>query len=150
MKTPPLPIALVLWGAFVLFLPIWLAWRVGAVVGVRLSAPEVRLALAASEDFYSSPQWKAIVASRHAINRARNFGFRKCECCGTRRPAAWHVDHVYPRSTHPECALSLPDTQLYCDVCNMAKGNRFIGRGPRSNWQRNPRLRKRTKRRRAA
>jgi len=140
----PWPVLLVLWALALVWLIVSTAWRLGAWIGGNFVEHPVDLELAQDSDaFYRSPSWRSIAWSRRLINRFQNWGRLKCECCGCRGADEWHVDHVYPRSTHPEKALSLPDTQLYCAGCNIEKGNRFVGRGPRENWKPNPRLKRR-------
>ena len=62
-----------------------------------------------------------------------------CQCCG-RGPAndrKINVDHIYPRRTHPQFALTYANLQVLCSTCNQGKGNR-----DRTDWrfrQRNPR-----------
>ena len=34
-----------------------------------------------------------------------------------------HVDHIKPRSTHPELALDPNNLQVMCDDCNLGKSN---------------------------
>ena len=49
-----------------------------------------------------------------------------CQCCGASRAdgARIHVDHIKPRSLHPELALSVDNLQVLCGNCNLGKGNR--------------------------
>lgn len=49
----------------------------------------------------------------------------KCMCCGAtpETGAVINVDHIKPRKTHPELALSFENLQVLCDACNHGKGN---------------------------
>lgn len=72
-------------------------------------------------EFYASQSWKAL---RYKALHASNG---RCALCG--RSAAehgvvLHVDHIKPRSLHPDLALELTNLQVLCEDCNMGKGNR--------------------------
>lgn len=49
----------------------------------------------------------------------------KCMCCGAtpQTGAIMNVDHIKPRKTHPELAMSLDNLQILCHECNHGKGN---------------------------
>ncbi len=49
----------------------------------------------------------------------------KCMCCGAtpQTGSVMNVDHIKPRKTHPELALSLENLQILCNECNHGKGN---------------------------
>ena len=50
---------------------------------------------------------------------------RRCVCCGiTSETAILHVDHIKPKSLHPELALDINNLQILCHECNFGKGNR--------------------------
>lgn len=53
----------------------------------------------------------------------KHFGAR-CQCCGAtaRGGVRIHVDHIKPRSTHPELALVETNLQVLCEECNQGKG----------------------------
>lgn len=70
--------------------------------------------------FYSSPAWLAL---RYQALKAQN---RSCSCCGDVGNAdnPLQVDHIKPRSTHPDLALSLSNLQVLCRRCNLGKGNK--------------------------
>lgn len=74
--------------------------------------------------FYSSDQWRSL-----RIKVLVNQG-RKCCVCG--RSASdgvkLHVDHIKPRSKHPELALVESNLQVLCEDCNLGKGNRYENR----------------------
>ena len=72
-----------------------------------------------SDDFLQSYAWRAL--RMKAIIRDG----RRCACCG-RTPddgITINVDHILPRRTHPELALSLDNLQVLCNECNHGKGN---------------------------
>ena len=52
----------------------------------------------------------------------------KCMCCGAtpKTGAVMNVDHIKPRKTHPELALSLENLQILCNECNHGKGKLVI------------------------
>lgn len=77
-------------------------------------------AKAARVAFYESDQWRAI---RYQALRLHGGC---CQCCG-RRPNGnnpLHVDHIKPRSKHPELELQLSNLQVLCADCNLGKSNR--------------------------
>ena len=48
----------------------------------------------------------------------------KCSCCGRSQKhhgVVIHVDHIKPRSTHPELELVESNLQVLCEDCNMGK-----------------------------
>lgn len=71
--------------------------------------------------FYSSWEWKA------ARYEALKMHGRRCQCCGWRPGDTEHghlvVDHIKPRSKHPELSLSVENLQVMCNDCNMGKSN---------------------------
>jgi 5-methylcytosine-specific restriction endonuclease McrA len=69
--------------------------------------------------FYSSTEWLQL---RYKVLKIRG---NKCEACG-RGPAdgtCIHVDHIKPRSIHPELALNASNLQILCKDCNLGKSN---------------------------
>jgi len=54
------------------------------------------------------------------MNAIKQYG-RKCMCCGA-TDSPIHVDHIKPRSKHPELELELSNLQILCEDCNMGKG----------------------------
>jgi 5-methylcytosine-specific restriction endonuclease McrA len=46
-------------------------------------------------------------------------------CCGAtpQTGAVMNVDHIKPRKTYPELALSVENLQILCGECNHGKGN---------------------------
>ena len=73
------------------------------------------------KDFYSSRAWK--ILRYQAFEKYGN----RCQCCGARPDdyITLHVDHVKPKSTHPELALDLNNMQILCEDCNIGKINQF-------------------------
>jgi len=72
--------------------------------------------------FYESDDWRAL--------RARVLEKYECKCmmCG-RSPKdhkiVIHVDHIKPRSKHPELSLDFYNLQLLCADCNLGKSNKY-------------------------
>ncbi len=75
-----------------------------------------------NESFYTSREWLEL--------RVRVLEKYECKCmmCG-RSPkyheVVIHVDHIKPRSRHPELSLSINNLQLLCSDCNIGKGNKY-------------------------
>ncbi|ARD22892.1 MULTISPECIES: HNH endonuclease [Shewanella] len=71
--------------------------------------------------FYNSKKWNDLKAE--AFERYGN----KCACCG-RSPehnVIMHVDHIKPRSKHPELELDINNLQILCEHCNTGKSDKF-------------------------
>jgi len=115
-----------------------LAWLILGLLSLwpaRQSIPET------ADSFYRSYQWRKLRVEALEANRAR-YGMLACECCGMIDVAPFHVDHIYPRSTHPELALDADNLQVLCDDCNIGKGTRYTtnwrgGHDPRPGTRRN-------------
>lgn len=74
-----------------------------------------------ASSFYKSREWREL---RYAALEKHG---RKCVACG-RTPdddVKIHVDHIKPRSKHPELALDINNLQVMCEDCNLGKGNKF-------------------------
>ena len=75
-----------------------------------------------NDKFYISPEWRSL--------RARVLEKYECKCmmCG-RSPKIHkiiiHVDHIRPRSKHPELSLEISNLQILCEDCNIGKSNRY-------------------------
>lgn len=71
--------------------------------------------------FYRTPQWKR--ARYLALTTLGN----RCQLCGS-GPASGplHVDHILPRSRHPERCLDTTNLQVLCEPCHTAKGVVFV------------------------
>lgn len=74
---------------------------------------------AAKSDFYNSGRW------RQLRYKALSTQERRCACCGAspEHGATLHVDHIKPRSTHPELSLDISNLQILCSDCNLGKSN---------------------------
>ena len=69
-------------------------------------------------DFYQSKEWLAL---RYQV--LKHYG-AKCQCCGrSGQDVEIHVDHIKPRSTHPELELEFTNCQPFCRECNKGKSN---------------------------
>lgn len=120
------------WSMVVLLwrLPCWvlrcLGWLVRAIIGLvrkREEPPEL------ADTFYRSHKWRRLRVDALEANRQR-YGMLACECCGMIDVASFHVDHIYPRATHPELALDPANLQVLCDACNIGKGTAYT-----TNWR---------------
>lgn len=102
------------------------AWLFGSIIGLfsrRGDEPE------AADSFYRSHKWRRLRVDALEANRQR-YGMLACECCGMVDVPSFHVDHIYPRSTHPELALDPTNLQVLCDACNIGKGTAYT-----TNWR---------------
>ena len=77
-----------------------------------------------ADAFYGSQRWRRARIDALEDNRQR-FGSLTCECCLTGATSQWHVDHIRPRSSHPELALEPANLQVLCADCNLGKGMRY-------------------------
>ena len=82
-----------------------------------------------ADSFYRSYRWRRLRVDALEANRQR-YGLLACECCGMVNVASFHVDHIYPRSTHPELALDPANLQVLCNDCNIGKGVAYT-----TNWR---------------
>ncbi|MBY6185276.1 HNH endonuclease [Marinobacter hydrocarbonoclasticus] len=75
-------------------------------------------------DFYQSQAWLRVRVD--ALANAKGC----CVLCGARASegVALHVDHIKPRSTHPELELDPDNLQVLCGPCNLGKSNRYSER----------------------
>ena len=69
-------------------------------------------------------RWRRARIDALETNRER-YGALTCECCLTNATSQWHVDHIRPRSSHPELALEPANLQILCADCNLGKGVRY-------------------------
>ena len=87
------------------------------------SLPELRPVKKTSKQerqkFYESREWVAL-----RYQALKHYGSR-CLCCGATPGdgACMHVDHIKPRSLHPELELSFDNLQVLCEACNIGKSN---------------------------
>ncbi len=114
-----------------------LGWVIKGLL--RLCRREPELAETADQ-FYRSYAWRKLRVAVLEANRER-YGMLACECCGMVKVQSFHVDHIYPRSTHPELALDPDNLQVLCDQCNIGKGTAYTtnwrgGRDPKVTRQR--------------
>lgn len=74
---------------------------------------------AANLEFYTSDAWRRV--RYRALKKHGNA----CQCCGTpaSRKKPLHVDHIKPRSKHPELELDINNLQILCEDCNLGKGS---------------------------
>ena len=71
------------------------------------------------DPFYDSQAW-------HELRyKALKKSDGRCQLCGARLTAEnpLQVDHIKPRSKHPEMALTLSNLQVLCRACNLGKSN---------------------------
>jgi 5-methylcytosine-specific restriction endonuclease McrA len=68
------------------------------------------------ESFYTSEDWL-----RARYSAFKRYG-RKCCVCGAENTEL-HVDHIKPRSLHPELELDIDNLQIMCRDCNIGKKN---------------------------
>ncbi len=109
-------------------LQVWLLALVGLLLWLltwplRRSA-EVAVAWPSADAFYRSHPWRRARIDALEANRER-YGALTCECCLTNATSQWHVDHIRPRSSHPELALDPANLQVLCADCNLGKGMRY-------------------------
>lgn len=71
-------------------------------------------------DFYDSPEWLAL---RYRVLQ-KNSG--SCMLCGCRASIdnPLQVDHIKPRSLHPDLELAESNMQVLCKNCNQGKSNK--------------------------
>lgn len=73
--------------------------------------------------FYESREWREL---RYRVLRKSAF---KCAACGAKGESTiLHVDHVKPRSKHPELELDEANLQVLCEDCNLGKSNLYEDR----------------------
>lgn len=102
---------------------VWLMSGIARLFKRRVEEPEL------ADSFYRSYKWRRLRVDVLEANRER-YGMLACECCGMMEAGAFHVDHIYPRSTHPELALDPANLQVLCDDCNIGKGTAYT-----TNWR---------------
>ena len=88
----------------------------------RKKQKRARVSRLDNDDFYMSREWRSL--------RVRALEKYECKCmmCG-RSPKEHsivvHVDHIKPRSKHPELSLDFENLQLLCEDCNLGKSNKY-------------------------
>lgn len=74
---------------------------------------------AAGDNFLKSKAWRDL--RRRVID---TYGAECMRCKRTpKKKTAINVDHIKPRKTNPELALSFCNLQVLCGPCNKKKGN---------------------------
>jgi len=84
-------------------------------------ADQLVFANSSASVFYHTPEWVAL--RYRALERYGNL----CFACG-RGPKSGviiHVDHIKPRSLHPNLAFDIENLQILCEDCNKGKSNKF-------------------------
>lgn len=73
------------------------------------------------KDFYSTRAWK--ILRYQAFEKYGN----RCQCCGATPgdDVVLHIDHIKPKSTHPDLAMDLNNLQVLCAWCNIGKINQW-------------------------
>lgn len=86
----------------------------------RHSAPKTQKLTASPKGFYVSDEWRRVRYEALRLHGA------VCQCCGTKAAKGnpLHVDHIKPRSKHPELALDINNLQVLCADCNLGKSAR--------------------------
>lgn len=106
----------------------WLSFKLSRPREASVQALTVELArqrrerLEETERFYASPEWNALRQQVVAEEGTR------CKDCRReiKRQLDVTVDHVLPRSRHPELALTRSNLQVLCRGCNSGKGDRLL------------------------
>lgn len=78
--------------------------------------PPPTYALGMGKEFYRTREWRDV--RYKALVR---FG-KKCMACGE-TGGYIHVDHILPRSKHPDKELDIENLQVLCEACNIGKSN---------------------------
>lgn len=68
------------------------------------------------KEFYKTREWREV-----RYKALVKFG-KKCQACGE-TSGYIHVDHILPRSKHPERELDINNLQVLCEACNIGKSN---------------------------
>ena len=73
------------------------------------------------KEFYKSSEWRQL---RYLVLREQP---RVCALCGRGKShnLSLHVDHIRPRSQHPELELDIENLQILCEDCNFGKSNKY-------------------------
>lgn len=73
-----------------------------------------------ADGFYESREWLDL---RYRVLQKAGGSCRLCGCRATPENPI-QVDHIKPRSLHPELALVESNLQVLCKACNLGKSNR--------------------------
>ena len=78
--------------------------------------PDAADKILSDDDFYKSDKWRRL---RYKVIQKYEGRCMACKC----RDKPLHVDHIKPRSLHPELELSFNNLQVLCEDCNIGKSN---------------------------
>jgi 5-methylcytosine-specific restriction endonuclease McrA len=94
---------------------------VGCIPEEEKKPEKPKIARIPAKDFYWSDEWRAL-----RYRRLKDSDGCCCLCGRSRRAhgIVLHVDHIKPRSKHPEIELVFENTQVLCEDCNLGKSNR--------------------------
>lgn len=70
--------------------------------------------------FYESFVWAKL-----RYRALRKYGHRCMSCGLSGTSTVLHVDHILPRSKHPDKEMDINNLQVLCEKCNIGKGNEF-------------------------
>ncbi len=76
-----------------------------------------------SSNFYNSKEWRRL--RFRVLEKYEGC----CMLCGRSRKehgVVIHVDHIKPRSKHPNLSLVFENLQILCDDCNLGKSNKSM------------------------
>ena len=75
--------------------------------------------------FYSTSEWRDLRII--FITKMKKNGKLTCSYCNvSMRECTVHVDHIKPRSVHPELAMDLNNLAISCHKCNSSKGAKSL------------------------
>lgn len=83
----------------------------------------VQYRMGMGKDFYNTREWRTIRWKVISESSGR------CVYCGRSHKAhgvIMHVDHILPRSKHPELELTISNLQVLCEDCNIGKGAQIV------------------------
>ena len=73
------------------------------------------------EKFYVSKEWRRL---RYRVIKKYDACCMACGRSKKEHGVVIHVDHIKPKSTHPNLALEFENLQLLCEDCNIGKSNK--------------------------
>lgn len=73
-----------------------------------------------SNEFLKSKAWIKL-----RYEALRLYGRKCCLCGATNKDSVLNVDHIKPRSSHPELKLNIANLQILCSPCNYGKGSEY-------------------------
>ena len=74
-----------------------------------------------SKSFYVSKEWRRV---RYRVIKKYEGACMACGRSKKEHGIVIHVDHIKPRSKHPNLALHINNLQLLCEDCNLGKSNK--------------------------